>query len=90
MRFNRWTGSAALGGLLIGLLASWNATSVGQAPAARPAVAWEYKSTMVGNDEDLHNALNALGAQGWELVTAYTKGKDGMGGVRYLFKRPKP
>jgi hypothetical protein len=89
MRSNRWIGGAALGGLLIGLLAIGSTTSPGQAPSAKPAVAWEYKSTVVGNDRDLHVALNDLGAQGWEMVTAYTTGRDGMGGVVYLFKKAK-
>jgi hypothetical protein len=75
---------------LIALLALRNTASPGQAPAAKPAVAWEYKETVVGNDEDLHSTLNAWGAQGWEMVTAYTRGRDGMGGVVYLCKRAKP
>jgi hypothetical protein len=90
MKSNRWIGGAALSGLLIALLAIGNTSSPGQAPAAKPAVAWEYKSTMVGNDEDLHSTLNGWGAQGWEMVTAYTRGVGGQGGVVYLFKRAKP
>ena len=45
--------------------------------------AWEYKTaTPLYTDE---NALNALGAQGWELVAV----TDVSGNMTYFFKRPK-
>ena len=86
MNTNRRVGLAALAVLMVGILTIWGATSPGQAPAGRPA-AWEYTQMYAGNG-DHRVELNKLGAQGWELVTAYNT--DPQKPVVYVFKRVKP
>jgi hypothetical protein len=86
MKPDRWSAAALTVALLVGLLAVWNPASPGQAPEAKPAVGWEYKTffgpTRQGSDE----VLNRLGEDGWELVAI---GDDPRGLVRYVLKRPK-
>jgi hypothetical protein len=52
----------------------------------KPAVAWEYRTLIPPNGEP-DKALNELGRQGWELVTATDIPRFG---VRYVFKRARP
>ena len=64
-----------------------------------PVPKWEYKvATLEGEDKDAEKDLNALGADGWELVGApsfVTSGRQGQGKpgastkVKLIFKRPK-
>lgn len=86
MRTNPWTGVAVTIGLLAALLAIWNPSSPGQAPAAQPGVQWEYKLHYAGNEDHLE-PINQLGLQGWEMVTAYNT--DPQSPVVYVFKRAK-
>ena len=67
--------------------------------AAVPVPKWEYKvTTLEAEDKDAEKELNALGADGWELVGApgvVTSPRQGPGGlgvstkVKLIFKRPK-
>ncbi len=92
VRFNRWMGYAAAAGSLLGLLALWNPTSPGQAPAVERGAAWEYKTLAVGVDQivgvdpNSNEALNELGQGGWELVAATS---DGAFNVFCIFKRQR-
>lgn len=69
-------------------------------PAARPK--WEYKhlgwlqvysvAKQQGKEESIENGLNALGEEGWELVTVVLASKAGtsVGGTGdFFFKRRK-
>ena len=86
IKTNRWVRFATMAVLIAGLLMAWNLASIGQAPAALPGVAWEYREHFAGNEDHL-GPLNKLGSQGWELVTAYSK--DPQGATIYVFKRAK-
>ena len=68
-------------------------------PLPAPVPKWEYKVTTLENeDKDIEKDLNALGADGWELVGApslVTSPRQGQGNlgtstkVKLIFKRPK-
>jgi hypothetical protein len=76
-------------------------TAGGQQPAARPK--WEYKALArvgiehlapSGSKEPLTDGLNALGNDGWELVTIAPPSESGVNPkfttpATYLFKRSK-
>jgi hypothetical protein len=53
---------------------------------------WEYLAMSVGsfwnmpNDEDLESALNELGQDGWEIVSAFAQRASNK--VRVIAKRP--
>jgi hypothetical protein len=84
MRVNRWLlAFAAL--TAIGLLATLNSKSQGQAPPAKRRVAWEYRQEWESTHEKDQKMLTAAGRDGWELVAA---GTDRRRGMRFLFKRP--
>jgi hypothetical protein len=85
MNTNGRMGLAARVVLMVGMLTVWGATSPGQPPAGRPA-AWEY-TYMNGGNGDNREGLNKLGAQGWEMVSAYQT--DPLRSVVYVFKRAK-
>ena len=66
---------------------------------------WEYEMMVIGaenpgfrtltggqfNDNALHRAMNKLGSQGWELVTAFDTNyiKGATRDIVLLFKRPR-
>ncbi len=89
MRSQSWFVATLVAGALVGLLATGGNRTSGQAVNPRPIVQWEYQSISSNNAEATKTTLDAWGAKGWELVTAYQIGKDGMGGSWYIFKRPK-
>ncbi len=86
MRSNRWVIFVTLVVSGAGLLALGNATSNGQAPAAKPGVIWEYQTQFGPNRQANDDLLNRAGQEGWELVAV---GDDPRELVRYTFKRPK-
>jgi hypothetical protein len=55
--------------------------NAGAQPSSAPRVVWEYKDGANLNQ----NQMNALGADGWELCSMATYGRD----LYYIFKRAK-
>jgi hypothetical protein len=88
-----------LTGCVVGGASSRIVAPVPPARAASPS-RWEYYCKTAGRDYSVFNeaesnaelsaALSALGAQGWELVTETSVQPQGMGPLRYCFKRPLP
>jgi hypothetical protein len=76
-------------GLVAGMLALAHSRGLAQPQAARPAVAWEYKTFYWGGG-DPTRSLNDLGQQGWELVAIRGYGDENQSQTLYVFKRPKP
>jgi len=75
--------------LVAGLSVAGAAVSRGQAqPQARPdRLTWEYRTVHINGNPGYESdeALNALGKQGWELVTVAVRGPYA---TLYVFKRP--
>ena len=74
--------SVGLSALIAGMVAA-------AAPAAKPTVAWEYKFVITEfrpSQPGDGQGPNALGADGWELITATADSKNQY--VLY-YKRPK-
>ena len=70
--------------VVILVLFTW--TAFGQ-KKNQPRVTWEYKLAGIGvPGERTEQDLNKLGAQGWELVSAYD---DGRGGTTLYLRRAK-
>ncbi len=60
-------------------------------PPAPAVTKWEYKLVDKGIGEkpkDISEEFDGLGAEGWELVTAYLQHANA-GSIRFHFKRPK-
>ena len=68
----------AIGSILMVAILAWG---IYAAPKANESKRWEYKIAYTSSEDE----LNRLGAQGWELTTAY-----GAGSTPYcIFKRAK-
>jgi hypothetical protein len=76
-------------GLVAGMLALAHSRGMAQPQAARPPVAWEYKTLEWGGG-DPTRSLNDLGRQGWELVAIRGYGDENQSQTLYVFKRRKP
>lgn len=90
MRSLSWRGVAASALLLSLAIAGAAAGGAGQAlPGARPAAtAWEYRTVRSSGGLAIESdqALNALGQEGWELVSVASQAPSV---TIYVFKRPK-
>ena len=80
-----------LASVLLLSLVGW--TSYGQKQKSTRGV-WEYTVIRANDSSGAETSLNALGAQGWELVSVAEIGVTGeatvrMGSVTYYLKRPK-
>ena len=75
--------------ILFGLV-SW--TGFGQRPQRTYQVTWEYKVMYVPGARNLsEEAMNKMGAQGWELITFQPINNEGgtIGAGNYFFKRAR-
>lgn len=75
--------------VLFGLV-GW--TSFGQRSQRTPFMTWEYKVMYVPGARNLsEEAMNKMGAQGWELITFQAINNEGgtIGAGNYFFKRAR-
>jgi hypothetical protein len=86
-RAHRHVSLALATGILFGAFATWNRSSLGQAPG-RAVTIWEYKTwrANVGSEE---LDLNGLGRDGWELVGVRPYGNNLGDLTVYILKRAK-
>jgi hypothetical protein len=70
-------------------LVGWTTSAQKETPATNNKIAWEYMA-LKGRKALPNDQLNALGAQGWELIM-YDDGQRGDGSYEgtYYFKRIK-
>jgi len=91
MRTNRHRDVMLVAALIVGLLILWNRTVPGQAPAGKPMVKWEYRSSgtldVFGSRFD--EKLDKWGREGWELVTT-TRPNPNNRDIICMFKRALP
>ncbi|MDT5061945.1 MAG: hypothetical protein QOH63_2404 [Acidobacteriota bacterium] len=75
--------------ILLGVV-GW--TGFGQKPQRAALTAWEYKVVYVPGARNLsEDAMNRMGAQGWELITFQAINNEGgtIGAGNYFFKRAR-
>ena len=77
----------AIAVIALGLFFLSDSPTSGQRMAAAAASRWEYKTLARGGFQE--QDLNALGNQGWELVTTIAEQAPNVGHTA-IFKRPKP
>ena len=87
MKSKSWlsfVGLLAVAGLLTGIAIL---PSTAQPIAPKAQMTWEYKVTQETIPDE--KALNELGKEGWELVTATTNSSNFAPGTTFVFKRAK-
>jgi hypothetical protein len=91
MRTDRHRDVMLVAALIVGLLILLSRTVPGQAPAGKPVVKWEYRSSGILDvfGGHLDEELNKWGREGWELVTT-TKPDPNDRSIICLFKRALP
>lgn len=73
-------------------LVGWTVFAQRPLPSRAPTTTWEYKVVYVPGARNLsEEAMNKMGAQGWELITFQAINNEGgtIGAGNYFFKRAR-